>query len=88
MGKLDNFYVQCDFCEMFAEENTPLAKVIELGKCCNSTKIPIYCKCENCGTFFDVTNIRTRLYCLPACKQAAAYKRKKQKLEDDTNSLI
>lgn len=38
------------------------------------SKIPIYCKCENCEEFFLFT--KKKLYCSDSCKKKSYYKRK------------
>jgi hypothetical protein len=35
----------------------------------------IYCKCEHCENYFDVTGIKRRKYCSKSCVNKAYYER-------------
>lgn len=36
--------------------------------------IPIYCKCQHCGNYFEI--VKRRKYCSEKCRKAAYYRRK------------
>ena len=39
--------------------------------------IEIFCRCEGCGIYFEVTRIKRSRYCIKSCRSRANYKKKK-----------
>lgn len=40
-------------------------------------KIKIYCKCEVCNNYFDVTGVKRSKYCSKSCRSKVYYLNKK-----------